>query len=149
MGKQCEGSSLDQHKYILPLARSPLIFNQPVSINKASTSKISPTTNNMKPQVAFALLAPVVGAQSVLVEWFGCSGAREFTDARDEGCTNVSGWKTDNLCGVDIASPKGHCDFYTTACFSSGGSTFTCSYRDGKCEARNWPAIRAYRCFFD
>ena len=101
----------------------------------------------MKFQVAVPMLMTLVaGAQAnVLVSWYGCGGEFQQTETTDEGCTNVSGFKHDNLCGVEVGS--NHCDFYTTSCFVSWGSTYTCSASDGKCNAQPWESISSYRCY--
>lgn len=122
------------------------------SINKRqSTSHItkkSVAAGNMKFQLALPMLATLVGAQGLMVEWFGCKQEYQITNVRDEGCTNVSGFKNDNLCGVKII-PHGHCDFYTSSCFRPGWTKRTCNARDGRCDTTAWPAIYSYQCFFD
>src|SRR3569833_3444745 len=46
------------------------------------------------------LMALMAGVwANVVVSWDGCIGEFQQTEATNEGCTNVSGFKEDNLCG--------------------------------------------------
>jgi|SRR3569833_102498 len=92
------------------------------------------------------LMALMAGVwANVVVSWDGCIGEFQQTEATDEGCTNVSGFKEDNLCGVAVGS--NHCDFYTTACGVPWGSTYSCSHSDGECNAQSWASIESYRFY--
>ncbi|CEJ92871.1 hypothetical protein VHEMI08499 [[Torrubiella] hemipterigena] len=92
------------------------------------------------------ILALVSAAQATQVNWEICNGGVEKTNS--DGCTNVSGAKEDNLCGITIPPPgTDYCEFYTTGCGNPFGSTYRCSVSDGHCNARSWKSIASYRCW--
>lgn len=103
----------------------------------------------MKPQLGLSkLMLFFAGAQATIVDWYGCSGEYQRTQTTNTGCTNVSGFKTDNLCGVVVPPPgTDRCEFYTTACLNPFGDTYTCSVSSGRCNAQPWAAIDSYRCY--
>ncbi|CBF90378.1 uncharacterized protein ANIA_11257 [Aspergillus nidulans FGSC A4] len=54
---------------------------------------------------------------NTIVRWHGCSGEYQETQTTGDGCTNVSGFKTENLCSVEVPPPgTDRCEFYSTAC---------------------------------
>jgi hypothetical protein len=103
----------------------------------------------MKPQISLPMFTLLIaGAQATIVDWYGCSGEHQRTQTTDTGCTNVSGFKTDNLCGVWVPPPgNDHCEFYTTGCGDPFYDTYYCSVSSGRCNAQPWEAINSYRCY--
>lgn len=107
----------------------------------------------MKLQVSLPLLTAVflggVANAGTIVRWYGCNNEYQQTiTGADGSCTNISGFKETNLCGVWVPPPgTDRCEFYTTGCFVPGGTTYTCSVRSGRCDTRDWKALKAYRCW--
>ena len=105
----------------------------------------------MKLQASLPLVASLllgVAQAGTIVRWYGCSGEYQQTETNGDGCTNVSGFKTDNLCQVWVPPPgTDRCEFYTTSCGNPFGSTYKCNVGSSRCETRNWPAIDSYRCY--
>ncbi|KAH8723554.1 hypothetical protein GQ44DRAFT_728607 [Phaeosphaeriaceae sp. PMI808] len=105
----------------------------------------------MRLTLAFlATLAASVNA-GTQVNWYGCSG--ESGPTVYEGgllhlATNVDGWRRTNLCGVYVPPPgNDRCNFYTVGKGEIGGTTYTCSVASGRCNTRDWQAIRSYECW--
>jgi hypothetical protein len=84
---------------------------------------------------------------NTIVRWHGCSGEYQETQTTGDGCTNVSGFKTENLCSVEVPPPgTDRCEFYSTACGNPFGTTYYCNAGQ-TCNARSWIAIDSYRCY--
>ncbi|PWI74140.1 hypothetical protein PCL_09416 [Purpureocillium lilacinum] len=104
----------------------------------------------MKVQTALPIIVALVsGAQaaSTIVRWHGCGGENQQTQTNGDDCTNVSGFKTDNLCKVEVPPPgTDRCEFYTTMCGNPFGTTYYCNAGQ-TCDASSWEAIDSYRCY--
>ena len=99
------------------------------------------------PLFAAVLLSSTAEAGTI-VRWYGCNGESRETRTIGSECTNISGFLRTNLCGVWVPPPgTDHCEFYTTPCGFPGGITYTCSVRSGRCNTRDWRALRSYRCW--
>ncbi|KAI9375551.1 hypothetical protein BJX61DRAFT_118096 [Aspergillus egyptiacus] len=90
----------------------------------------------------------MAAATGTIVRWHGCGGEYQQTETVDDGCTNVSGFKTVNLCSVVVPPPgTDRCEFYTNACWNPfGGATYYCNAGQ-TCNAASWDAIDSYRCY--
>jgi len=104
----------------------------------------------MKVQTAIPIIVALVsGAQaaSTIVRWHGCGGENQQTQTNGDDCTNVSGFKTENLCKVEVPPPgTDRCEFYTTMCGNPFGTTYYCNAGQ-TCDASSWEAIDSYRCY--
>lgn len=104
----------------------------------------------MKLQSYLPALLAILGCAEAgtIVRWYGCSGEYQQTQTTGDGCTNISGWKNTNLCGIYVPPPgSDRCEFYTTGCGVPWGDTYECSVQSGKCDATSWNAIESYRCY--
>ncbi|KAJ6439303.1 phosphorylcholine phosphatase [Purpureocillium lavendulum] len=104
----------------------------------------------MQSQLALSLIVVLAaGAQAAntIVRWHGCGGEYQQTETTGDGCTNVSGFKTENLCKVVVPPPgTDRCEFYTTGCGNPFGSTYYCNAGQ-TCDTASWDAIDSYRCY--
>ncbi|KAM7186131.1 hypothetical protein V8F20_011537 [Naviculisporaceae sp. PSN 640] len=97
--------------------------------------------------LTFALLG--TANAGTIVRWYGCDGEYEQTITNGDGeCTNIGGWKTNNLCGIWVP-PEGKdtCEFYTTYCWVPWHDTYYCNVSPDRCNAGPWQAISSYKCW--
>ena len=94
-------------------------------------------------------LAAGARAGGTTVKWFSCGSDKQTTVTEGESCTNVSGFKTANLCRIEVPPPgRDRCEFYTTSCGvpSFFGKTYHCGVGQN-CDTSGWDAIDSYRCY--
>ncbi len=90
----------------------------------------------------------LAGVQAdTIVDWYGCGGEYEQTDTGGDGCIDISGWKSDDLCGILVPPPGTDvCQFYTAEGCNPESGTYSCSVASGQCNAGPWASIVSYRC---
>lgn len=160
--EELEGWSLEKYKYVRLHSHQPQFFTLHLQQTHqqqnhtrhtiADTYNTKPNHNKMKFQSFLpfltALSVPLSLVEATQVNWYGCSNEFQRTDTTGTGCTNISGWKQTNLCGVWVPPPDNdRCEFYTTACGIPWGTTYHCSVSSGRCDAGPWKAISSYRCW--
>jgi hypothetical protein len=95
------------------------------------------------------VIALAAGAQAAgtTVKWFSCGSDSQTTVTEGDSCTNVSGFKTENLCRIEVPPPgSDRCEFYTTMCGNPFGKTYNCD-AGHVCDTSGWDAIDSYRCY--
>ncbi|KAB8255151.1 hypothetical protein BDV32DRAFT_154518 [Aspergillus pseudonomiae] len=88
-----------------------------------------------------------VQAADMIMRWHGCGDKYQKTETSGDGCTNVSGFKTENLCSVEVPPPgTERCELYTADRGNPFGSTYYCNAGQ-RCDTASWDVIDSYSCY--